>query len=104
MAERYTPLTDDQIRARLDDLPGWSAEAGILSKTFRVESYIAGAAFASAVATICEGFNHHPDTLCIGWKQVEVSFTTHDRGNVLTPADFEVAAAIEALPLKAPKA
>ncbi len=100
MTERYAPLTADQIHARLGDLPGWSAEGGILSKTFRVESTIAGAAFAAAIATICEGLNHHPDRLCIGWKQVEVSFTTHDRGNVLTPADFEVAAAIEALPLK----
>jgi 4a-hydroxytetrahydrobiopterin dehydratase len=103
MAE-HTPLTDDQIKNRLKDLPGWAVEGGVLMKTFKVESYIAGAAFAATVATICEGFNHHPDTLCIGWKQVEVTFTTHDQGNVLTPADFEVAATIEALPLKAPKA
>ena len=100
----HTPLTEDQIAARLADLPGWAVEGGVLHKTFKVESYIAGAAFASAIATICEGFNHHPDSLCIGWKQVAVSFTTHDQGNVLTPADFEVAATVEALPLKQPKA
>ena len=103
MSER-TPLSADQIKTRLAGLPGWAAEGGVLQKTFKVESYIAGAAFAATVATICEGFNHHPDRLCIAWKQVEVSFTTHDQGNVLTPADFEVAATIEALPLKAPKA
>jgi len=103
MSERYTPLTGDQIAARLADLPGWTVEGGVLMKTFKVESYIAGAAFASAVATLCAGLNHQPDRLCIGWKQGAVSFTTHDRGDVLTPADFEAAAAIEALPLKPPK-
>jgi len=103
MSASHTPLDDEQIKTRLADLPGWAVENGVLQKTFKVESYIAGAAFAATVATICEGFNHHPDHLCIGWKQVEVSFTTHDQGNVLTAADFEVAATIEALPLKAPK-
>ena len=99
MADR-TPLNEVAIIERLQTLPGWEHHDGVIRKTFPMASYIAGAAFASAVATICEGFNHHPDTLCIGWKKVTVSFTTHDQGNVLTDNDFTVATAIENLPLK----
>ncbi|MCY4147643.1 MAG: 4a-hydroxytetrahydrobiopterin dehydratase [Chloroflexi bacterium] len=45
---------------------------------------------------MCEGANHHPD-MTIGWRRVEVSFTTHDAGNRLSAKDFAAAAGIDAL-------
>lgn len=97
-----TPLTKAEIETRLADLSGWSVEDGLLKKTFAMSSYPAGLAFAAAVGTICEGFDHHPEQLCIGFKQVEVSFITHDAGDAITGMDFDVAAAIEALPFRKP--
>ncbi len=97
-----TALTGAQISERLQQLPGWERDGDLLKKTFALSSYIAGTAFAAAIGTICEGFDHHPDSLCIGWKKVEVSFTTHSAGSKLTAKDFEVAAAIEALPYRQP--
>ncbi len=102
MSDQREPLSEAEIASRLATLPGWERDGDLICRTFPMSSYIAGAAFAAAIATLCEGFDHHPEQLCIGWKQVEVSFTTHSAGNRLTALDFAVAAAIEALPYRRP--
>lgn len=89
-------LNDTQITARLSQLSGWMREGGTISKTFKLDSYMAGLAFASAVGTVCEARNHHPD-MTIGWRKVTVSFSTHDAGNQLTALDFDAAEAVDAL-------
>ncbi len=89
--------TEEEIAARLSKLPGWTREGGAIAKTFQLDSYLAGLAFACAVGTIGEGLQHHPD-LYVGWRTVRVSFTTHDVGSRLSHLDFDAADAIEALP------
>lgn len=91
-----TPLNEAEIIERLERLNNWAREGDTLVKTFKLDSYLGGLAFACAVGTVAEGFNHHPD-IYIGWRTVRVSFTTHDAGNKLTHKDFDVAAAIDAL-------
>jgi 4a-hydroxytetrahydrobiopterin dehydratase len=91
-----TPLGEAEIIERLARLDGWERAGHKLVKTFALESYMAGLAFAAAVGTIAEGQNHHPD-LYIGWKRVRVEFTTHDAGHQLSEKDFAAAAAIDAL-------
>jgi 4a-hydroxytetrahydrobiopterin dehydratase len=90
-------LTDNEIAARLARLPGWVRDGGAITRTFQLDSYLAGLAFACAVGTIGEGLQHHPD-LYVGWRTVRVSFTTHDVGSALSHLDFDAADAIEALP------
>lgn len=97
-----TPLSEDQIVQHLSTLPGWERDGGLITKTYQLDTYMTGLAFAAAVGTVCEGLGHHPD-LFIGWKKVKVSFTTHDAGNALTEKDFKAAAAIEALNYPKPK-
>lgn len=89
-------LSEAEITAGLDDLDGWSRDGDTLVKEFRFGDYLAGLAFASAVGVIAEGLDHHPD-LSIGWRRVNVSFTTHDAGSKLTAKDFAAAKAIDAL-------
>jgi 4a-hydroxytetrahydrobiopterin dehydratase len=89
-------LTETQITDALNTLPGWERDGNMITKTYQLDSYMAGLAFAAAVGTVCEGLGHHPD-LYIGWKKVKVSFTTHDAGNAITEKDIEAAKAIEAL-------
>lgn len=91
-----TPLTDSEIQERLTGLPGWAREGDTLVKTFALPTYLAGLAFASAVGTICEGLDHHPDLL-ITWKKVKVSLSTHDAGHKITETDVKAAKAVEAL-------
>ncbi len=91
-------LTEAQIAARLSQLAGWQLNSrGMLSKTFELDSYMAGLAFACAVGTISEGLAHHPDLL-ITWCKVRVDLITHDAGNKISEKDFQVAKAIDALP------
>lgn len=89
-------MSEVEINAAFAELRNWSRAGDALAKSFRFDSYLAGAAFASAVAVIAEGLDHHPD-LRIGWRRVDLSFTTHDAGNKLTAKDFAAAAAIDAL-------
>jgi 4a-hydroxytetrahydrobiopterin dehydratase len=89
-------LSDADIEKKLADLRGWTRDEDMVTKTFTVESYMAGLAFAAAIGTVAEGMNHHPD-LFIGWKKVKVSFTTHDAGSKISQKDIDAAAAIDAL-------
>ena len=91
-------LTEAQIADRLSQLDGWELNSrGMLSKTFELDDYMAGLAFACAIGTIGEGLAHHPDLL-ITWRKVRVELITHDVSNKLSHLDFDVAEAIDALP------
>src|SRR5262245_38524382 len=59
--ENPVPLTDDQITKALAGLPGWDRDGDTIKKTYKLERYMAGLAFASAVGTIAEGLDHHPE-------------------------------------------
>ncbi len=89
-------LNETEIRAGLQRVNGWRRDGDALVKEFKFDSYLAGLAFASAVGVVAEGMNHHPD-LSIGWRRVEISFTTHDAGSKLSAKDFAAAEAIDAL-------
>ncbi|MCU0463596.1 MAG: 4a-hydroxytetrahydrobiopterin dehydratase [Anaerolineae bacterium] len=89
-------LSDTDITQALSDLPGWSRDGDVLTKTYSFSSYLAGVAFASAVGVVSEGLDHHPD-LHISWRKVTVGFSTHDAGSKITQKDIEAAAAIEGL-------
>jgi 4a-hydroxytetrahydrobiopterin dehydratase len=90
------PLTEAEIHERLPALKGWQVDNMQLTRTYAMDTYLAGIAFAAAVGTVCEGLDHHPD-IHIGWRRVTVSFTTHDTGNTLTEFDFMAARAVDAL-------
>jgi 4a-hydroxytetrahydrobiopterin dehydratase len=89
-------LSDADIQNALKELDGWQYSDGKISKTYELPSYTAGLAFATAVGTMAEGMNHHPD-MSIGYKKVTVTFTTHDQGNVVTENDVKAAKRIETL-------
>jgi 4a-hydroxytetrahydrobiopterin dehydratase len=89
-------LSDAEIEEGLRSLNGWQREGDAIVRTFSLPSYMAGLAFASAVGTVCEALDHHPD-LTIGWKKVRVSFSTHDAGHKISARDLEAAAAVERL-------
>ena len=99
MTKNPPALSDADIAQKLGGLPGWERDGDKIKKLFKLDTYLAGLAFASAVGTIAEGLDHHPDIL-IGWRKVTVSFSTHSAGNKITHNDVDAAAAIEALPYK----
>ncbi len=89
-------LSEAEISGGLARLNKWTRDGEVLVKEFTFDSYLAGVAFASSVGVVAEGLNHHPD-MTIGYRQVTVSFTTHDAGNKLSANDLAAAAAVDAL-------
>ncbi|MER3482659.1 MAG: 4a-hydroxytetrahydrobiopterin dehydratase [Meiothermus sp.] len=89
-------LSDSEIQAGLEDLPGWASVDGRVEKTFAFDTYPDGVAFALKVAMAAEKADHHPDSLEIMWGKVKVAYVTHSAGGV-TRLDLEQAAKVDEL-------
>ena len=74
----------------------WTEHDGRLTREFRFADFSEAFAFMTRVALLAERQGHHPDWSNV-WNRVTISFTTHDAGNVVTDADREMAAAVDAL-------
>ncbi|WP_338375397.1 4a-hydroxytetrahydrobiopterin dehydratase [uncultured Flavobacterium sp.] len=74
----------------------WKEEDNKLQQTFKFNDFVEAFGFMSKVALLAEKMNHHP-----GWKniynKVEITLTTHDKGNTITEKDRELAKAISNL-------
>jgi 4a-hydroxytetrahydrobiopterin dehydratase len=88
-------LSDSEIEARLEEHPGWSRQGDAIRKSFKRGDFVGSVNFVNALTKPAEEMNHHPD-LSISWDEVTVSISTHSEGGI-TPADFELAAKIDAL-------
>ncbi|QKG23199.1 4a-hydroxytetrahydrobiopterin dehydratase [Actinomadura verrucosospora] len=89
------PLTDDEITARLADLPGWERTGNAITRTYR-DSYHETVHLAMYVAAKAREIGHHPD-IHITWQRIRFDITTHDAGHRLTTKDFELARHIDAI-------
>jgi 4a-hydroxytetrahydrobiopterin dehydratase len=94
-ALEYRMLGEEELKAGLEGLSGWTVEGGQITKTFSFEAYKDGLVFATAVGYLADRLNHHPD-LRVGYGKVGVSVSTH-AVNGLSPFDLELARRIEGL-------
>lgn len=88
-------LSDSEIAERLESLPAWQREGDRIVRSFDRGDFVGSVEFVRAITEPAEAMGHHPD-LEISWATVKVSITNHAQGG-LTPADFELAAKIDAL-------
>jgi len=86
-------LSDDEVEARLADLPGWERSGNTIVKEFGRGDFVGSVKFVSSLVEPAEEMGHHPD-LSISWDTVKVSLSTHSEGG-LTANDFELAAKID---------
>lgn len=94
-----TPLlTDSEIQAALDTLPGWSYFDGKLHRDYRFPDFTHAFAFMAAAATVVEKLNHHPEWSNV-YGRVAVDLSTHDSGGV-TRKDVQLALILEPLAAK----
>lgn len=78
------------------DLPDhWTVQGRHIERTFPFGTYAEGVGFALAVAQDAESHDHHPE-LTLRYRDVTVSYWTHDRGGV-TALDLQAAARADAL-------
>lgn len=92
MAEK---LADDQVKARLEDLGGWSLAHGKLKREFRFRDFVRAFGFMASAAIEAEKMNHHPEWSNV-YNKVTVHLVTHDAKGI-TELDFELARKLNAL-------
>jgi 4a-hydroxytetrahydrobiopterin dehydratase len=100
LAERVTELlTDNDVTARLQDLPDWQRAAGdepAITATYKLADFAEALAFVNALGAAAEAMDHHPD-IDIRWNTVTLVLSTHSEGG-LTAKDFTLATRISSLP------
>jgi 4a-hydroxytetrahydrobiopterin dehydratase len=95
VAEAPVPLTEEQIEAALRDAPGWRRVGDEITRSFGIR-YHGGVAMIVHVADVERLIGHHAD-IDLRWGRVRFGITTHDAGNRLTSADFDLARRIDAI-------
>lgn len=88
-------MNDEQIQAKLGEIPGWQYQDGQLRKTFRFDDFKAALVFVNWVGEAAEKAKHHPDIL-IEYNKVTLSLCTHDDEDRVTGKDFNLAGEIGA--------
>jgi 4a-hydroxytetrahydrobiopterin dehydratase len=88
-------LSDDEIKQRLKEVPGWQHRGESLVKSFDRGDFVGSIKFIDSLVEPAEEMNHHPD-LAVSWSQVEVAISTHAEGGI-TENDFELAKKVEEL-------
>ncbi len=90
-----TPLSDPEIQQRLAHSE-WQLDGQLIAREWALADFDAAIAFVNRVAELAQAADHHPDILVHGWNKVRLELSTHSAGG-LTPADFALAAQIDAL-------
>jgi 4a-hydroxytetrahydrobiopterin dehydratase len=89
------PLTDLDIAAALDELPGWTYAGDRLKRTITAATFRDAIALVNAVADVAEELDHHPD-IDVRYRDVTFTCWTHTAGGVTT-SDLDLARRIEAI-------
>ncbi|MFF9914824.1 4a-hydroxytetrahydrobiopterin dehydratase [Streptomyces sp. NPDC013457] len=89
------PLSDKEIAERLAALPGWERRADEITRTYPIRYHAAVAAIVT-IADRSRRVQHHAD-LDLRMDHLRATITTHDAGNRLTSADFDLAGRIDAI-------
>lgn len=88
-------LSEDDIRAALTDLEGWSGDAQGITRTAELASFPDAIRVVDEVALAAEELDHHPD-IDIRWRTLTFACSTHSEGGV-TSKDIELAKRINSI-------
>ncbi len=86
-------LSDDEVRAALEALPGWEHRDSAITREYRLDGFAGAIAFVVRLSYAAEAADHHPD-LDIRYDRVRITLSTHSEGGV-TAKDLDLAKAIE---------
>jgi 4a-hydroxytetrahydrobiopterin dehydratase len=89
-----TPLTEDEVRARLAERPGWTGNTQEIHKTFHLD-YDTSIRATAEIGQAAIELEHRPD-IDIRWDTLRVVMTTHTAGDRVTDLDFRMCALVEA--------
>jgi 4a-hydroxytetrahydrobiopterin dehydratase len=72
----------------------WTDSDNQLKRDFKFKDFSEAFAFMTRVAMIAEKMNHHPDWRN-SYNKVEITLSTHDKGNTITEKDRKLAESID---------
>lgn len=96
------PLTQVEIKKKLNSFTGWKFANNKISKEFTFKSFSRGVIFIRRLAPFCNRIDHHPD-IHIYYKKILFELQRFSIGGKVTERDFTVAREIERLFRKEPK-
>jgi len=88
-------LSRSEAEQRLKGLDGWTLEGDAIKKQYTFKGFPEAIAFVNRLAPEAEAADHHPE-ICINYKRVTLTYSTHSEGG-LTTKDFEGAATADRL-------
>lgn len=88
-------LSDDDVRDKLRDLPGWSLTDGKLTREFRFANFVDAFGFMTRAALVAEKTDHHPEWFNV-YNKVRVQLTTHECKGI-SERDFSLAQTMDEL-------
>ncbi len=91
--EKLGTYTEEQVSARLAELPGWTYEGGWIRRSYKTDGWPTTLLLVNQIAFLAEAAWHHPD-LAVTFAKVTVKLMTHSE-NGITERDFELARKIE---------
>jgi 4a-hydroxytetrahydrobiopterin dehydratase len=91
-------LSDGDIQAVLEKLPGWTIEDGKLHREYQFADFPQAIGFMTTAAFGIEKMNHHPEWFNV-YNRVRVDLTTHDSGGI-TQKDADLAVLLEQIARK----
>ncbi|MDQ3535638.1 MAG: 4a-hydroxytetrahydrobiopterin dehydratase [Bacteroidota bacterium] len=74
----------------------WQEEDNMLKRSFEFKDFVEAFSFMTKVALLAERMDHHPNWSNV-YNKVEISLTSHDKGNTITDRDKKLAKAIDKL-------
>ncbi|MCK9453325.1 MAG: 4a-hydroxytetrahydrobiopterin dehydratase [Bacteroidales bacterium] len=74
----------------------WTKKDNKLTRSFTFDNFIAAFAFMTQVALIAEKMDHHPLWTNV-YNKVDISLSTHDKGDKVTEKDRKLADEIDQL-------
>lgn len=77
-----SPLTEQQIRALMTDVPGWEVIDGKIVRDVKVKNFKTAVNLVNQIAAVAEEENHHPDIQIHGWNHVLIELSTHNIGGL----------------------
>ncbi len=88
------PLTHEELRQVLAELPGWQGNQHGLTRSYKFASFAHAIGFMNACVADIDVQDHHPEWTNI-YNRVLVKLSTHDAGNRVTIKDVRLAELLE---------
>jgi 4a-hydroxytetrahydrobiopterin dehydratase len=94
MEDNKLAISEEEIKEKLQDFPGWRLEGNKIVKEFKLNSFVAVLNLINSLAPFFEKNDHHPD-MHISYKNITFELTRYDIGGRVTQNDFIAAREIE---------